>query len=43
MYAPKTIAPIGRIKKPAPKVMRDNINDANGLLPGKNVCPIAAA
>ena len=43
MYAPSTMAPRGRIRKPAPKVMSDNINDTNGLPLGKNALPIAEA
>jgi hypothetical protein len=31
------MAPIGRIKKPAPKTAKVIISDANSLLAGKNV------
>ena len=37
IYAPSTMAPIGRIKKPAPKTAKVIISDANSLLAGKNV------
>ena len=43
IYAPKTSAPSGRIRKPTPKVVNDSIRDANSLLLGKNVRPMAAA
>jgi len=37
------MAPSGRIRKPAPNVISDNINDTNGLPPGKKALPIADA
>jgi hypothetical protein len=37
------MAPRGRIKNPAPKVINDNINDTNALPLGKNALPIAVA
>jgi hypothetical protein len=35
MYAPSTIAPTGRIRKPAPNTDSDSISDANALTLGK--------
>ena len=43
VYAPNTMAPRGRIKNPAPKVMNDNINDQNALPAGKKAAPMAEA
>ena len=37
MYAPRTIAPSGRIRKPAPNVTNVSISEANSLDAGKNV------
>ena len=37
------MAPMGRIRKPAPNVISDNINETNGLPLGKKALPIAAA
>jgi hypothetical protein len=37
------MAPSGRIRKPTPKVISDNINDANSLLLGKKALPMAEA
>ena len=43
MKSPRMMAPSGRIRKPAPKVISDNINDTNGFPLGKNALPMAAA
>jgi hypothetical protein len=43
VYAPRTIAPRGRIRNPAPKVVSDNINEVKGFPLGKNALPMAAA
>ena len=37
MYAPRTIAPSGRIRYPTPNVISDNMSEANSELTGKNV------
>ncbi|MNE17612.1 hypothetical protein D3C80_1105990 [compost metagenome] len=38
MYAPRTIAPSGRIRKPEPNTAKVIINEANSLVAGKKVC-----
>jgi len=43
MYAPSTIAPSGRIKKPAPNTANVIIREANSLLAGKNTAAICVA
>jgi hypothetical protein len=37
------MAPSGRIRKPAPNVINDNIREAYSLLLGKNVLAMAVA
>ena len=41
VYAPRTMAPSGRIRNPAPNVISDNISETNGLPFGKKAAPIA--
>ena len=43
VYAPSTMAPRGRIKNSAPKVISDNINDKKALPAGKKAWPMAEA
>jgi hypothetical protein len=43
VYAPSTIAPRGRIRNPAPKVISDNMSDRKGLPLGKKAWPMAVA
>jgi hypothetical protein len=43
MYAPKTKAPIGLIRKPAPNVISDSINEEKWSADGKNASPMAPA
>jgi len=42
-YAPRKIAPRGRIRKPAPKVMKVSISEANSLPDGKKAFEICVA
>jgi hypothetical protein len=43
MYDPSTMAPIGRMRKPAPNVVSESMSEANSLPVGKNVAAIAVA
>jgi hypothetical protein len=43
IYAPRIIAPNGRIRKPAPNTAKVCISEANSLAAGKNVLAMYVA